>query len=526
MEECKPLYTLKEVLAWEPKEDWARFVLPIKPRSEYSYAGSGMNCHKRFNNPVKLLRSHASKTLLCHDMKGGYLDDKYVSGTAYKNQYLFFQWSAIDTFVYFSHKFVTIPPLMWINAAHNNGVKMLGTLITEFAEGSKICKEILGDEKTLDLFVSKLIRVCEHYNFDGYLINIENRISSRHIPKLVELLKRLKAGLKGRMVIWYDSVSLLDGELKWQNELNEHNEKAFQICDGIFLNYGWTRTTLENSMLRAGSRQYDVYVGVDVWGRGCYGGGKFNTDKAVKVSREVALSVAIFGFGWTHESSIKGMKFFEVERMFWAKIWPHLYIHVPNSIPFATTFNPGIGRTVSKKSGYGSEKWYDLSVQDCQLSMPSCLDKEKKVFCMQIYLKDSFFGGSCLILQKHSEKVEIHRLLFCDFKCTVEKLLTFSITVKWLKHYSPFMLRLTIEGDSRKFAVLLPISKEIENKLISRPNYSYSLDLSNKILSTKSREVLASDWISNIFTLKFSGRITEISAVIETPVLVGLLSLK
>ena len=32
------------------------------------------------------------------------------------------QWSSIDTFVYFSHALVTIPPPGWINAAHSNAV--------------------------------------------------------------------------------------------------------------------------------------------------------------------------------------------------------------------------------------------------------------------------------------------------------------------------------------------------------------------------------------------------------------------
>jgi len=36
----------------------------------------------------------------------------------------------------------------------------------------------------------------------------------------------------------YDSVTI-NGDLWWQNELNEHNKPFFDICDGIFTNYSW-----------------------------------------------------------------------------------------------------------------------------------------------------------------------------------------------------------------------------------------------------------------------------------------------
>jgi mannosyl-glycoprotein endo-beta-N-acetylglucosaminidase len=51
----------------------------------------------------------------------------------------------------------------------------------------------------------------------------------------------------------------------------------FDICDGIFLNYTWKEENLKNSVESAGMRHLDVYVGVDVFGRNCYGGGGFNS---------------------------------------------------------------------------------------------------------------------------------------------------------------------------------------------------------------------------------------------------------
>ena len=58
----------------------------------------------------------------------------------------------------------------------------------------------------------------------------------------------------------------------------------FDVSDGIFLNYGWNQTDLALSGRAAGpERRYDVYVGVDVFGRGVFGGGGWNTNKVVKI---------------------------------------------------------------------------------------------------------------------------------------------------------------------------------------------------------------------------------------------------
>ena len=58
-----------------------------------------------------------------------------------------------------------------------------------------------------------------------------------------------------------------------------HCRPFFDLCDGIFLNYNWTESGLAGSHDLAGDRRGEVYVGVDVFGRGCYGGGGFNSCK-------------------------------------------------------------------------------------------------------------------------------------------------------------------------------------------------------------------------------------------------------
>lgn len=87
-------------------------------------------------------------------------------------------------------------------------------------------------------------------------------------------------------IIWYDSV-INTGELKWQDELNCLNRSGysrvnkqtffitksicrifFDVTDGIFLNYNWTAEKLQNSRDLAQDRYQNVYIGIDIFGRG------------------------------------------------------------------------------------------------------------------------------------------------------------------------------------------------------------------------------------------------------------------
>lgn len=65
------------------------------------------------------------KLLVCHDMRGGYLGDRFVQHTGDPSQFSLWHWQCVDTLVYFSHHMVTVPPPSWTAAAHRNGVQVL-----------------------------------------------------------------------------------------------------------------------------------------------------------------------------------------------------------------------------------------------------------------------------------------------------------------------------------------------------------------------------------------------------------------
>ncbi|XP_030195325.1 cytosolic endo-beta-N-acetylglucosaminidase isoform X2 [Gadus morhua] len=310
-------------------------------------------------------------------MMGGYLDDRFVQGTESEAPYAFYHWQHIDIFNYFTHNLVTVPPAVWINAAHRHGVLVMGTFITEWTEGAAVCEAFLTDEESYRQVADRLVQISHYHGFDGWLVNIENSLSKgavRNTPLFLRYLTdQMHLRRPGSLVIWYDSV-LEDGKLEWQNELNTRNRIFFDACDGLFTNYNWTESSLEamGSMAAEdaalGGRRADVYVGVDVFARGEVVGGMLDTNKALKLIRKHNFSAAIFAPGWVYETIPDKTSFRLHQDKFWALLSDWLEPHrSTTTLPFVSSFCQGFGKALywrgqlEKRGG-----WFNLSAQELQ----------------------------------------------------------------------------------------------------------------------------------------------------------------
>ncbi|XP_074602129.1 cytosolic endo-beta-N-acetylglucosaminidase [Brevipalpus obovatus] len=374
--ECQPLRTLEEVQEWCPEK--YKFERP-----------ANLQEHKFY---------HGSNVIVCHDMKGGYQEDRFVDGCSDSSAYRFYHWAYIDTFIYFSHSLMTIPPITWINAAHTNGVPILGTFIVEGDDGKAICETIFSSEKIVNILVEQLTSIATTHGFDGWFINIENPVNELNMPCLVNFLQRLKSDMSSKnpqsIVIWYDSLTI-KGKLDWQNELNDENIEFFRKCDGIFLNYGWKDENLEKSAKFAQDRVRDVYVGVDVFGRGCYGGGGFNTSLAIEKIVFHSFSIALFAPGWVHE--VMGGENFEKNQIdFWRKLQLPIR-HVPKLLPFETNFCQGFGNSLYKDGRkIDPNPWFNLS---------RCDSQTRNYHFDEVHVAEAFNGGSCLLIRDFDEPI-------------------------------------------------------------------------------------------------------------------------
>ncbi|CAD6192984.1 unnamed protein product [Caenorhabditis auriculariae] len=302
-------------------------------------------------------RNNGPEVLICHDMKGGYLPEESADGCEFDSEnqpYIFLNWWNIDIFCYFSHHFITIPPISYTELAHKHGCISIGTFITEWNPGLKICEKLLKNRESAVETVDALVNIAEHFGFDGWLINIENVVKEEQIENLCLFLRLLREKSEKRnpnsRIIWYDSV-LQDGSLKWQNALNEKNKMFYEACHSIYLNYNWTENMLLDSADHGLLR--DIFVGIDVFGRGCIGG--FDSWKSFSTAKLLRMSVALFRPGMV----VMGIKF-------WQKLYPYIRTRKLLHTNIDTNFSCGL----SFKNG---KKWFKLA--DIQLQ-PHCLSTD------------------------------------------------------------------------------------------------------------------------------------------------------
>ncbi|EGC29850.1 hypothetical protein DICPUDRAFT_95866 [Dictyostelium purpureum] len=349
-ETVKPLDSLLELINWKENK-------PINHDHNHTHNNNNKNINK--NIPLqnrKIKSSLDPRRIHCHDMKNGYQLDRYPQGFYYNTNtnigsngdqveeiflgsYNFYYWNLIDIFIYFSHHRISLPPASWVNTAHKNGVKVLGTIIFEWEQSYKeACLIVNGiqdncqesGQEQENYFIQKLVEICKYYKFDGWFLNLEtallqdSTIVLKYQKFLSDLTKEMHKAIPGSLVIWYDSVTQ-SGELKWQNALTNENIEYFNSCDGIFLNYTWNEKLLKESKElldqqpeKIKQRNLDVQPWTTVWGRGTFGGGNFNTSVGLNEANKNDLSSAIFAPGWTFESTPSSNKsIIEKERTLW-----------------------------------------------------------------------------------------------------------------------------------------------------------------------------------------------------------------
>ncbi|KAL5466232.1 hypothetical protein PMIN06_000205 [Paraphaeosphaeria minitans] len=273
-------------------------------------------------SPISENGAQKANVLICHDYSGNYHGYESASAVgldeeAYCCEYLQY----VQSFIYFSHKLVCVPPPSWINTLHRNGVKAFGTLLIE--PQTKATERLLrstrkrenGQERIDFPLAKRLCDIASHYGFDGWLINIEKPFPHNSL-ELGPFLRQLKELIgANKELIWYDALTK-GNKISYQNRLNDKNIDFSATCGAVLTNYSWKEANASASRDVASKHSLPtkkVYFGIDVWAQNTvdFGlprttypeirGGGTNTGIAVSKLAEIGLSAGVFGPAWSFE---------------------------------------------------------------------------------------------------------------------------------------------------------------------------------------------------------------------------------
>lgn len=65
----------------------------------------------------------------------------------------------------------------------------MGTFITEWDKGAALCEQLFATPEASETAAGQLSRVAAHHGFDGWLLNIENKLSDTAIPNLLHFIR-------------------------------------------------------------------------------------------------------------------------------------------------------------------------------------------------------------------------------------------------------------------------------------------------------------------------------------------------
>jgi len=396
------------------------------------------------------------------------------------NLYNFTHWSYVDVLNWFTGEAtVNVPAKPWIDTAHKNGVKVIGTVFFRPAQyggnADTVAMMLEVDEYGNFPYANKLVEIALYYGFDGWLMNQEtdltvvknanNEIVSGQFDyiKAAELAKKMqrfmayltKMAPEGMEIHWYDSM-LLDGSVRWQNQLNElsspflqddkitsdkvTDEVSGRVSDSIFLNYWWNADMVKESVEQAKNLErsaYDIYFGADLWPdrnaqrlfkRRAWLDALF-TDNGNKGQSSIALFANNASFIFSGSDSLAAysnfqydandyLSFYQSEvRLFSGddlnvflddkpQNWPGLGRYIPakstlSQLPFSTSFNTGHGKFTANKGKIQQGAWHDVGQQDILPTWQFAVEGNKSLSVFFDF-EQAYSGGNSLALRAKS----------------------------------------------------------------------------------------------------------------------------
>ena len=397
-----PAFTVDTLLSWEPTNDpdsdYSRSVVPLADR----YTGFTVN---DYANPD-------AKLMVC-SLANSKHDATNAQGQESFSSYAFNYWQYATSFVYWSGSKrgqVVVPTGEFTDAAHTNGVPVMGTIFFDWGGNSSVVENFVRNYRSV---ADKLIEVMEYYGFDGYFFNEETGVDYTTAGNLRSMIAYMRQQRPDMLIGWYDSITD-SGNLSYQDAVNGSNSGWVSAgVNEFFMNYNWTTqdvNTTVSTMQNLGKSQYEAFAGLDVQ-QNCMNT-NFSSNYLLNNSNKLKLSLALYCPNSTMGLSGDGADFHEVERQFyvnggdprstsssgWAGMSRFFADHTTIvSAPFVTNFNSGHGKAFYIDGVKSRDaEWSYQSVQDVMPTWTWIIDSNGQKLSGAYDFEDAYNGGSSI----------------------------------------------------------------------------------------------------------------------------------
>ncbi len=397
-----PAFTVDTLLSWEPTNDpdsdYSRSVVPLADR----YTGFTVN---DYANPD-------AKLMVC-SLANSKHDATNAQGQESFSSYAFNYWQYATSFVYWSGSKrgqVVVPTGEFTDAAHTNGVPVMGTIFFDWGGNSSVVENFVRNYRSV---ADKLIEVMEYYGFDGYFFNEETAVDYTTAGNLRSMIAYMRQQKPNMLIGWYDSITD-SGNLSYQDAVNGSNSGWVSAgVNEFFMNYNWTTqdvNTTVSTMQNLGKSQYEAFAGLDVQ-QNCMNT-YFSSNYLLNNSNKLKLSLALYCPNSTMGLSGDGADFHEVERQFyvnggdprstsssgWAGMSRFFADHTTIvSAPFVTNFNSGHGKAFYIDGVKSRDaEWSYQSVQDVMPTWTWIVDSNGQKLSGAYDFEDAYNGGSSI----------------------------------------------------------------------------------------------------------------------------------
>ena len=397
-----PAFTVDTLLSWEPTNDpdsdYSRSVVPLADR----YTGFTVN---DYANPD-------AKLMVC-SLANSKHDATNAQGQESFSSYAFNYWQYATSFVYWSGSKrgqVVVPTGEFTDAAHTNGVPVMGTIFFDWGGNSSVVENFVRNYRSV---ADKLIEVMEYYGFDGYFFNEETAVDYTTAGNLRSMIAYMRQKRPDMLIGWYDSITD-SGNLSYQDAVNGSNSGWVSAgVNEFFMNYNWTTqdvNTTVSTMQNLGKSQYEAFAGLDVQ-QNCMNT-NFSSNYLLNNSNKLKLSLALYCPNSTMGLSGDGADFHEVERQFyvnggdprntsssgWAGMSRFFADHTTIiSAPFVTNCNSGHGKAFYIDGVKSRDaEWSYQSVQDVMPTWTWIIDSNGQKLSGAYDFEDAYNGGSSI----------------------------------------------------------------------------------------------------------------------------------